>query len=407
LVLRLGLFIYDHIGGRKRLPATRFLRLRDDPAGAPLKRIYRKGFEYSDCRVDDARLVVLNARDAADRGADIRTRTRVVEARREADHWRIKLRNEATGRHRTERARLLVNAAGPWVDTVLRDVLPDKRKPQVRLVQGSHIVVPKLYDHDRCYIFQNSDGRIVFAIPFERDFTLIGTTDRDYEGDPGEAAISDDEIDYLCGAASGYFRDSVSADQVIWTFSGVRPLFDDGASKAQEATRDYVLKVEGRASEAALVNIFGGKLTTYRRLAEAVLEEVGGRIGAKGGDWTGGVPLPGGDFPVDGLDAEVAKLTSAHGYLDPALARRLVRSYGTLAHEILKGARGLADLGTDFGLGLYQREVEYLIAREWAVTAEDILWRRTKLGLRLSDKEVRRLAAWLKSEGAKLASRVA
>lgn len=403
-VLRLGLFLYDHIGGRTRLPATRSVKLRRDLAGEPLQPIYTKGFEYSDCRVDDARLVVLNARDAADRGANIRLHTKVVGARRHADHWQIRLRKGLTGRHDTVQARLLINAAGPWVDMVLRDLLEGRSRPNVRLVQGSHIVVPKLYEHDRCYIFQNSDGRIVFAIPFERDYTLIGTTDRDYKGDPGKAAISKEETDYLCGAVSGYFRDPVTPDQVVWSFSGVRPLYDDGATMAQEATRDYVLKVDDAADQPPLINIFGGKLTTYRKLAEAVLKEVDARLGAHGSPWTGDVPLPGGDFPVYGVITEIARLLSMHGYLDAAVAQRLVRTYGTLAQEMLDGARGPDDLGMHFGAGLYQREVDYLMRREWALTAEDILWRRTKLGLRLDEKESARLAEWLKSEGAKLAS---
>lgn len=400
-LLRLGLFLYDNIGGRARLRGTRTLKLRQDPAGAPLKADYVKGFEYSDCRADDARLVVLNAVDAAGRGADIRTRTKVITARRESGHWALTLRDEVTGAETSAAARLLVNAAGPWIDTVFRDVLPEEREPSIRLVQGSHIVVPSLYDHGRAYIFQNSDGRIVFAIPFERDFTLIGTTDKDYTGDPGKAAITREETDYLCGAVSDYFRDPVTPEQVVWSFAGVRPLYDDGASKAQEATRDYVLKVEGGKDEPALVNIFGGKLTTYRKLAEAVMDETGARLGEKGEEWTAFTALPGGDFQVDDRITVLSDLIGAHGWLDQELARRLAHDYGTLARRILDGVEGLEDLGIDFGAGLFQREVEYLMANEWAMTAEDILWRRTKLGLRLDKAQAARLAEWLKTHAGK------
>lgn len=399
-MLRLGLFLYDHIGGRDRLGATRTLDLRQDETGVPLKPEYTKGFEYSDCRVDDARLVVLNARDAADRGADIRTRTRVVTARRTGDHWTLTLRNMLTGEERKEQARLLVNAAGPWIDMVLHDVLPEKRKPSVRLVQGSHIVVPKLYDHDRAYIFQNSDGRIVFAIPYERDFTLIGTTDRDYSGDPAKAAITEEETGYLCRSVSDYFRDPVKPEDVVWSFAGIRPLYDDGASKAQEATRDYVLKVEEEGG-APLVNIFGGKLTTYRKLAEAVLDEIRERLGKKGAEWTGSVSLPGGDFLIGDKISVIADVIGAHGWIDQTLAQRLVHDHGTLAHRILEGANGPEDLGIDFGAGLFQREVAYLATHEWALTAEDVLWRRTKLGLRLDKAQAARLADWMKAHAAR------
>lgn len=401
-LLRLGLFIYDHIGGRTRLPGARSLNLRKDPAGGPLKPDYARAFEFSDCRVDDARLVVLNARDAADRGADIRTRTRATGARRRGGHWELDLRDETTGATETVEAKLLVNAAGPWVDLVLNDVLEEETRPNVRLVQGSHIVVPKLYDHDRCYFFQNADERIVFAIPFERDFTLIGTTDHDFEGDPRDAAISQAETDYLCSAVSGYFRQAVTPDQVVWSFAGVRPLYDDGATKAQEATRDYVLKTDETPGGPALINIFGGKLTTYRKLAEAAMEEAERFIGARGAPWTASAPLPGGDFPVTGLPREVERLRAAYGFLDGALAERLVHAYGTRAHALLDGAAGRNDLGPEFGAGLYAREVEYLVAEEWARTADDILWRRSKLGLRFSENETKRLAGWLAEEGARL-----
>ncbi|MGH6805518.1 MAG: glycerol-3-phosphate dehydrogenase, partial [Ensifer adhaerens] len=264
-LIRLGLFLYDHIGGRKLLPATATLDMTRDPAGTPLKRLFTKAFEYSDGWVNDARLVVLNARDAADRGARIMARTRVVSAKRDNGNWAIETENAATGERRHIRARMLINAAGPWVDAVLAGALGKNDVRNVRLVQGSHIVVRKKFNDPRAYFFQNPDGRIMFAIPYEDDFTLIGTTDRDYTGNPAEVRISDTEVDYLCKAASEYFLEPVEKDDIVWTYAAVRPLFDDGASKAQEATRDYVLRVEGDKTAAPLLNVFGGKLTTYRR----------------------------------------------------------------------------------------------------------------------------------------------
>ncbi|MCQ8780672.1 glycerol-3-phosphate dehydrogenase [Mangrovibrevibacter kandeliae] len=389
-LLRLGLFLYDHIGGRKRLPATQSVDL-GGPLGAPLKPEFRKGFEYSDARVDDARLVVLNARDAAARGADILVRTELVEARREGDRWRLKLIDRASGATLQASARFLVNTGGPWVDAILRGALGRNEAHHIRLVQGSHIVTRKLFDHDRAYIFQNADGRIIFAIPYEDDFTLVGTTDRDYEGDPGAAAISEAEVDYLLASASDYFARPVTRADIAWTYSGVRPLYDDGASKAQEATRDYVLKVEGGPGEPGLLNCFGGKITTYRVLAEEVLEQIGRAIGAKGKGWTGTQPLPGGDYPVDGTDRIEAELSRRLPDLDARTVRRLVRAYGTDASRI--AASG--DLGHDLGHGLSEAEVGWLVRNEWARTADDILWRRTKLGLRFSREETARLEAHL------------
>ena len=392
--LRLGLFLYDHIGGRRLLPGTATLDLDRDPAGAPLKPgLFRRGFEYSDCRVDDARLVVLTARDAADRGATIETRTRMVTASREVGGWRIVLENRDGGGRRTIRARVLVNAAGPWVARVLADRIHGSAGARVRLVQGSHIVVRRLWDHDRCYIFQNRDGRIVFAIPYERDFTLIGTTDRDWPGDPGAVSASDEEIDYLCAAASEYFTRPVRRDDVVWSFSGVRPLYDDGASEAKAATRDYVFELDETVEGAPLLSIFGGKLTTHRRLAETALARLARHLPEAGPAWTETAPLPGGDFPVDGRARLEAELRARHPFLAAETAGRLVRAYGTLAAAILGEARRAEDLGRDFGAGLSEREVAHLMTREWAVTAEDVVWRRSKLGLRLGAAEVAALDA--------------
>jgi glycerol-3-phosphate dehydrogenase len=389
-LLRLGLFLYDYIGGRKLLPATRTLDLTSDAAGQPLKPgLFAKGFEYSDCWVDDARLVVLNARDAADRGATIATRTRAVSTERGADGWTLTVEDARTGERREVKGRILVNAAGPWVADVLSGAMRANAEAKVRLVQGSHIIVRKLFDHDRSYIFQNADGRIIFAIPYEGEFTLIGTTDRDYEGDPAKVAITPEETAYLCAAASEYFAKPITPDDVVWTYSGVRPLYDDGASEAKAATREYVLEADDSEGRAPQLSIFGGKITTYRKLAEAVLDRLSahlppGAVAKKG--WTGKSPLPGGDFATDGRAALAAALKAEHAFLSEANALRLARSYGTRAHVFLKQARSAADLGHWFG-PLSEAEIAYLRNEEWAVTAEDLLWRRSKLGLHLTPDE--------------------
>ncbi|RWA74493.1 glycerol-3-phosphate dehydrogenase [Mesorhizobium sp.] len=395
-LIRLGLFLYDHIGGRKLLPATKTLDMASDPAGKPLKPLFRKAFEYSDGWVNDARLVALNARDAADRGAVIRTRTKVVSARRDGALWTIKIQNVLTGETEEVRARLLVNAAGPWVDQVLAKAVGQNDVHNVRLVQGSHIVIKKKFDDPRAYFFQNKDGRIIFAIPYEEEFTLIGTTDRDYPGDPHDVKISDAEIDYLCAAASEYFAQAVKRSDIVWTYSAVRPLYDDGASKAQEATRDYVLKAEGGEGAAPLLNSFGGKITTFRRLAESMLEKIEGFLGKRGKPWTANAPLPGGDFPATGFDAQVARLKNAYPFLDQRLARRLTRLYGTRAEKLLGLAKSNADLGRNFGADLYEAEVRYLVENEWAVTAEDVLWRRTKRGLHFSREQTAALEEFMR-----------
>lgn len=406
-LLRLGLFLYDHIGGRKLLPATRTLDMRSDPAGRPLKPLFSRAFEYSDCWVNDARLVVLNARDAAERGARVMTRTKVIGARREGGVWRISIEDGGTGRIREVSARLLVNAAGPWVDRVLSETVGQNDVRNVRLVQGSHIVVRRKFDDPRAYFFQNRDGRIIFAIPYEEDFALIGTTDQDYVGDPAKASISEQEVDYLCAAASEYFAVPVRREDIAWTYSGVRPLYDDGASKAQEATRDYVLTSDAPAGQAPLLNVFGGKITTYRRLAEAMLTRIEAHLGRRSRPWTDGAPLPGGDFPVDGFDALVAATQSAYPFLEPAHARRLVRLYGTRARRLLEGVTGPADLGVHFGADLYEAEVRYLMKEEWAVTSADVLWRRTKRGLKLTSDQAAALDAYMHEAGSRAGTEAA
>ena len=396
-LLRLGLFLYDHIGGRGRLPATRTLDLTKDVAGLPLKKgDGRLAFEYSDCSVDDARLVVLNARDAAARGAIIRTRSQAVSATRESDGWTVHVRSSAGDE--TVRARVLVNAAGPWVADVLTKTLGLQAAAKVRQVQGSHIVVRKLYDHDRCYIFQNADNRIIFAIPYRDAFTLIGTTDRDWLGAPDDVKASDEEIDYLCAAASDYFVQPVTRADIVWTYSGVRPLYDDGSSAAQAATRDYVLDVDDAANGAPLLSVFGGKITTYRRLAEHALEKLHGHLGAASGlspGWTARAPLPGGAFPTDGFGALIDGLARDYPFLTRAHAQRLAGAYGLDARELLGTAKTLADLGEDFGATLTAVELRWLCQREWAQTADDVLWRRSKLGLALGADAVARVEAFL------------
>ncbi len=388
-MLRAGLFLYDHLGGRRILPPTRTLDLRRDPAGAPLQPRYARAFEYSDCQVDNSRLVVLCARDAAARGAEICTRTRCTAARRVDGSWRLSL--QAVGETREAAARVLVNAAGPWVVHVLQDVVGDNEPRRIRLVKGSHVVTHRLFEHDRAYIFQNSDGRICFAIPYQDDFTLIGTTDEDYTGDPACVSITPEEEAYLLAAVSDYFRRPVTSSDIVWRYAGVRSLQDDGTSSAQQATRDYGLDLKG---EPPLLSVFGGKITTFRRLAEAAMARLAPFFPGLRGSWTNAAPLPGGDFPFDGAPALRAALQRRYAFLAEPTARRLVRSYGTLASEMLGDAQSAEDLGCAFGADLTEREVSWLIRAEWAGSAEDVLWRRTKLGLRLSQREQSALAQW-------------
>jgi glycerol-3-phosphate dehydrogenase len=396
-LLRLGLFLYDHIGGRHLLPPTRSVDLAHDAVGKPLiANRYTKGFEYSDCFVDDARLVVLTARDAADRGADIRTRTKAVDIRHADGIWQVAVENTRTKERATIRARALVNAGGPWVENVLASGAGVNARAKVRLVQGSHIVTRKLYAHDRAYIFQNSDGRIVFVIPYQDEFTLIGTTDRDYHGDPSQVKATREEIEYLCAAASEYLAKPVTSDQVVWTYSGVRPLYDDGASEAKAATRDYVFELDTPGG-APLLSIYGGKITTYRRLAEEVLERLSPYLrSAKAREgWTGKSPLPGGDLDVSALPALTAELRRNYPFLTEEHASRVAHAYGTRASKWLGNAKSLADLGQSFGATLTASEIKYLMTAEWALTADDIVWRRSKLGLHLSAEQIAAIDDWI------------
>ena len=397
-LLRLGLFLYDHIGGRHLLPPTRSVDLNGDEVGQPLiKGRYSKGFEYSDCFVDDARLVVLNARDAADRGAVIRVRTRATEIRQTDGIWQITVENTVSRELSVIRARVLVNAGGPWVEEVLASGAGVNAKAKVRLVQGSHIVVRKLYEHDRAYMFQNSDGRIVFVIPYQDDFTLIGTTDRDYHGDPSKVSATSAEIKYLCDSVGEYLAKPVKPEDVVWTYAGVRPLYDDGASEAKAATRDYVFELDTPGG-VPLLSIYGGKITTYRRLAEEALERLAPYLrSAKAREgWTAKSPLPGGDMDVSAVAALTAELLRSYPFLTPAHASRLAHAYGTRASKLLGGAKSMTDLGQCFGATLTEAEVRYLMSVEWACTAEDIVWRRSKLGLRMSKAEIADVDAYLR-----------
>ena len=396
-LIRLGLFFYDHLGGRKLLPPTRRIDLTRDPAGAPLKPEYRDGFEYSDCWVDDARLVVLNAMDAAARGAIVETRTEMLKAERRSGGWRVTLRDARSGAQREIGAKVLVNAAGPWVAELTAERLGLPLSAPVRLVKGSHIVVPKIFDHDRAYIFQHADKRIVFAIPYEHDFTLIGTTDLDYDGDPGNPRATEAEIDYLCAATSEYFRKTIAPSDVVWTYAGVRPLYDDGVSEAQAATRDYVLKVEGGGDVPPVLNIYGGKITTYRRLAEAALERLAPFFGKIGAPWTASAALPGGDLAVSDIEALIEEISRR---CPRSQAARLVRAYGTRARALIGGIGEDLDWGQTFGADLTEREVRYLMEHEWARSAEDVLWRRSKLGLRFSQAAAEHLDDWMEAASA-------
>ena len=396
-LIRLGLFMYDHLGGRKILPPTRSVDLTTDVTGKPLKQEFTKAFEYSDCWVEDSRFVVLNARDAANKGAVIRTRTKVKSARRIEGGWRIEIVS-ADGTPETVEAKVLLNAAGPWVSEVLSSVIGRNDPDKIRMVKGSHLVIEKLYEHDRCYIFQNADGRICFAIPYENNFTLIGTTDEDHRGDPGKPEITEAETDYLLSAVSEYFKRPVTHDMVRGSYSGIRPLYDDGASKAQEATRDYVLKLDQPEGQAPLLSVFGGKITTSRKLAEHALEKLSAFFPNATAPWNRDAHLPGGNIAVGEVAKYIESKKKAYSFLKPANVLRMFKAYGTDMDKILSGARFASDLGQFFG-PISEREIEYLRTNEWVTSADDILWRRSKLGLHMSAEEQTAMRSYM-GEGA-------
>ncbi|AOJ69909.1 MULTISPECIES: glycerol-3-phosphate dehydrogenase [Burkholderia] len=396
-LIRIGLFLYDHLAKRELLPGSRGIVMRRHPAGAPLVDSIKRGFVYSDGWVDDARLVVLNALDAQERGARILTRTKLVSAERRDGQWHARLQR-ADGTTLDVRARAVANAAGPWVGDVLHGALGRGAQHSVRLVKGSHIVTRRLFDHDHAYIFQNPDKRIIFAIPYERDFTLIGTTDVEYHDDPSRVAIDRDETRYLCESINRYFKRKISPADVCWTYSGVRPLLEDeNADNPSAVTRDYRLEMDG-GEGAPLLSVFGGKITTFRKLAEEATDMLGGMLGASRGAWTAGVPLPGGDI----ADARFAPFAEAfakrHPWLPAGLARRYARAYGTRAERVIGDAKSLAALGAELAPGLYEAELRYLRDAEWASCADDVLWRRSKLGLHVApgtlDTVTAALDAW-------------
>ena len=393
LLLRLGLLIYDMLGARKLLPAARTVDLTHHPLGQPLKRQFRYGFEYSDCWVDDSRLVVLNALDAAEHGAVIRTRTRCTRVERR-EHWELVL--SSRGRREVATARVLVNAAGPWIGEVADTVIRQPLRAPVRLIKGSHIVVRRRFEHECGYLLQASDRRVVFALPFAEEFTLIGTTDENFVGDLKSPTPDSNEITYLCDAVNLYFRYKVTPDELVWSYAGVRALYDDGAGRPEDVTRDYELVLDAPYHEAPLLTVYGGKITTHRRLAEAAMDRIGKFFEARP-PWTAGSALPGGDFPADGFYALVAEFIGRWPFLSEPHARRLVRAYGRRAERILGSAQSMDDLGTCFTGNLTGAEVRYLVENEWARTAEDVLWRRSKLGLKATAEELSALSEYIVS----------
>lgn len=393
-LVRLGLFLYDHLGGRKRLAGTRVLDLRRSPEGGPIRNDYRKAFEYSDCWVDDSRLVVLNARDAQNRGAVIKTRTACVSARRQDGSWSVEMRHGPTGETSKIRARALVNAAGPWVNDVIGQVAGLNSAHAVRLVKGSHIVVRRFWSGEHAYLVQNTDKRVIFIVPYEDEFALIGTTDIPYSGSPEAVEIDDTEIEYLLAAVNRYFTKDLQPADIVHTFSGVRPLFDDKASNPSAVTRDYTLEIDTADGQAPLLSVFGGKITTFRKLSEHAVNRLKPWFPDLPEAWTAGAALPGGEIDDADFDAFLDGLSKRKPGLPAALLRNYARRYGSLCLQLLDGAGSVDDLGRCFGSGLYEREVNYLIDHEWAQTPEDILERRTKLGLRMSDKDRAELENW-------------
>ncbi|MEP6064422.1 MAG: glycerol-3-phosphate dehydrogenase, partial [Paracoccaceae bacterium] len=384
-LIRFGLFLYDNLGGREILPGTQTLNLKTALEGKGLKDRFKVAYEYSDCWVEDSRLVVLNARDAALRGAKVMTRCRVISATRHDEYWDIETEQ---GSFKSKR---LVNAGGPWVSDILKGVVRQNSPSGIRLVRGSHIVTKRLYDHDKAYFFQGTDGRIIFSIPYEQDFTLIGTTDADHDDPDVKPTISDTERDYLCAFASEYFEKPITPDDVVWTYSGVRPLYDDGAASATAATRDYVLELD--TNGPPLLSVFGGKITTYRKLAEKALAKL-----EIEDPWTAGVALPGGDMPWDGAAPLAEALQKEHPFLDAKWAARIVRTHGTQSRDWLGEAKTAEDLGQAFGAGLTEAEVRWMMANEYARTGDDVMWRRTKLGLRLTPHERSALNEWMEKQ---------
>lgn len=388
-MLRIGLFIYDNLSKRAVLPSTKTLNLRTAKQGEALQDHLVKGFEYSDCWADDARLVALNAMDAQALGADIKTHTECTGLERRGDHWTATLIND-DGVNETIDAKMIINAAGPWVDKVLGKVGRIGNESGVRLVKGSHIIVDKLYDGDHAYLFQSPDGRVIFAMPYENDYTLIGTTEAKWELDNGTVTISNEETDYLCGAVNEYFQKQITPDDLVWSYAGVRPLYDDKSDNASTVTRDYVFNLE-EGEQAPMLSIYGGKLTTYRKLSEHAMEKIKHIFPSMGGAWTKGASLPGGDIEFDAIPKLKTDMIRQFAWLDEVVVRRMVDAYGTKTADLLTGKTCLADMGHDYGAGLYEAEIEYMEAHEFATSADAVLWRRSKLGLHMSDEQIQRV----------------
>lgn len=398
-MVRLGLFLYDFLAQSSRLASTRAVDLGRDPMGAPLKESIRRGFVYTDCWVDDSRLVIVNIMAAAEAGARILTRTRLEKAERNAGLWQAKLKDLRTGQETVWSARAIINAAGPWAEDVRNSRLCSggMAKNHIRLVKGSHLVVPRLYDAEHAYILQNPDGRVVFVLPFQENYSLLGTTETAFDGDPAEASMDPGEARYICDAVNGYWAQPVSPDDAIWSFAGVRPLFDDDAGNPSAMTRDYVLDMQEEDGQAPLLSIFGGKLTTYRRLAERVLARLKPFFSAMGSAWTATQPLPGGDIKGGDVARFFSALSDDYPELDRRWLRDLTHRHGTLTRNILAGVESPDGLGRDYGGGLFQREIDYLVDREWAETADDVLWRRTKCGLAMTGDERLAVADYMES----------
>lgn len=392
--LRLGLFIYDHLGGRKILPSSRVIDFAKEDFGKPLKDSYRKGFEYYDCWVDDARLVVLNAMDARARGANVLVRTDFQSAETVDGIWQVKIR-QVDGIERVCHARILINATGPWLTDTLHNINTADIKHSLKLVKGSHIIVRKIFAGEHAYIFQHTDDRVVFAIPYQEDYTLIGTTDVIYTGDPGEVVINDNEITYLCGAVNEYFKQSIGKDDIVWHYSGVRPLFEDGSQNASTITRDYVFDLSAPEHGAPLLSIYGGKLTTYRKLAEHALDKLAPYLPASNSAWTKTEVLPGGDISNADFADYCQLISKRYAWLPGEYLRRMLIAYGTRLEQILAKAESVSGLGIDFGHGLYESELRYLIENEWVSCADDVLWRRSKLGIVFSQNEIEYLQSWI------------
>ena len=390
-MIRTGLFLYDHLGKRTSLPSSKGLRFGPESV---LKSSLTRGFEYSDCWVDDARLVLLNAQEVVVRGGEVRTRTQVTRAYRENGLWVVEAKNADTGEVFTWRAKGLVNATGPWVKHFFDNGLELKSPYGIRLIKGSHIVVPRVHNQPQAYILQNEDHRIVFVIPWMDEFSIIGTTDVEYNGDPHDVKIDDNEVNYLLKVYNDHFKKQLSKDDIVWTYSGVRPLCDDESDSPQAITRDYTLDVHDQDGKAPLLSVFGGKLTTYRKLAEHALEKLSGYYDNCGPAWTKNGVLPGGDLGTD-RDSYAAQLRRRFTWLPEALARRYTRTYGTRAEQLIGTAQSLEDLGEHFGHHLYEAELRYLVAEEWVVELDDAIWRRTKLGMWLDDAQKQRVAHWL------------